>query len=215
MVFAVQAAAAQGNAPATIVFHYERQGMPVPVYTITLHEDGTGTYAFKRVAQPAPEGARAAAVQALPEGDGTQPISVSSATTAHLFEAIRGTDHFRARCDSKAKNIADTGTKTLEYTGSDGHAACTYNYTENKPVIAVTDTFLGMEEMLEFGARLDHEHLYDRLGLDSEMQKLVQAIKDKQAIEVSTIAPTLQSIADDPQVIERVRVQAGKLLAMR
>jgi hypothetical protein len=46
------------------------------------------------------------------------------------------------------------------------------------------------------------------------MNSLVAAVKDKNAIEVQTIAPTLQSIVNDGAVIERVRVAAGRLLQM-
>ena len=201
----------QPNAPATIVYHFERVGLPVPVYTITLHEDGTGTYAGTRMAVPI--GNNPAEVQE-PNSSISGTISVSPVTTAKVFEEIRTTGHL-AHCDTKLKNVADSGTKTLDYTGSDGHAACTYNYTESKPIVAITEIFQGIQEMLEFGARLEHEHRYDRLGLDAEMQKLVNEIKEKRAVEVLTIAPTLKSIAEDSQVIERVRVQAAKLLAMR
>jgi hypothetical protein len=197
------------TAPATITYHFERPGLPIPSYTYTLHEDGSGS--FKGMYQPAP--AKWSTV-AAPAMEMNIPLTLSAATAEKVFEAVRSTDHFHSRCESKAKNIADTGTKTIDYTGADGHATCTYNYTENKAVQSVTETFAAITTTLDMGRQLDFNHRYDRLGLDALMNSLMAAVKDKNAIEVQLIAPTLQSIATDGAVIERVRVAAGKLLQM-
>ena len=196
---------------ATLVYHLERPGGPVPIYTFTLREDGSGTYTATHPAA----GDATAGASTGPNIEFTAAYTLSPTTTARLFLDIRGTDHFRSRCESKAKNVANTGAKTIEYTGPDGHASCTFNYTENKAVAATSDTFAGIETTLEFGRELDHLHRYDRLGLDSEMTKFATAIKEKTALEAPAIAPILESIAQDNQVIERVRLQAGKLLQMR
>ncbi len=193
---------AQTAGPATISYHFERTGMPVPVYTFTVHEDGSGSYKATYTAT----GGNGVS------GEVETAISLTPATTAKLFQLVRSTDHFRSKCESKAKNIADSGAKTLDYSGPDGHASCSYNYTENKSVEAMTETFAGIETTLEMGQQLDFKHRYDRLGLDALMNSLVAAVKDKSAIELQTITPTLRSIAGDMQVIERVRVAAGRLL---
>jgi len=205
-----QGTAPQASAPdAQIVYHYERPGLPVPTYTFTLHEDGRGSYKASYVPPPASNSVVAPAPVAT---EVNTHITLTPATTAKLFEEIRGTDHFRKQCESKAKNVADTGWKTIEYTGPDGRATCTYNYTENKALVAVTEIFGGIATMMDMGRQLEFDRRYDRLGLDAKMTALVAAIKDKSALEVQTIAATLRSIAEDPQVIERVRVQAGRLI---
>ncbi len=206
----MMAGSAQGQAAgAAIVYRYERPGLPIPSYTYTLHEDGSGD--FHAVYQPGPvQGAATAA----PATEMNIAITLSAATTARVFQAVRSTDHFRSRCESKAKNVADSGTKTIEYSGPDGKASCTYNYTENKAVQSVTETFAAITMTLDMGRQLDFDHRYDRLGLDALMTTLVGALKEKNAIEVQTIAPVLQSIVNDGGVIERVRVAAGKMLQM-
>jgi hypothetical protein len=203
---------AQSASPgaATIVYHFDRPGLPVPSYTFTVHEDGSGTFH----ATLEPLRAEGMGVAPAPATETTVPIILTAGTTAKLFEEVRGTDHFRNRCESKAKNVADTGSKTIDYDGPDGHASCTFNYTENKALKSITETFAAITETLEFGRRMEYDHRYDRLGLDAEMTLLVAAVKDKSALEVQTIAPTLKSIAMDGAVIERVRVAAGKLLQM-
>ena len=63
-----------------------------------------------------------------------RPITLSPATVAKIFKQARALDHFNVACDSKAKNIANTGKKTLSYVGADGQGSCVYNYSDNKNV---------------------------------------------------------------------------------
>jgi hypothetical protein len=123
-------------------------------------------------------------------------------------------DRFNVQCASKAKNIADTGTKTLSYSAPDGSGSCTYNYSENKDVQSLTEIFEGMAETMDEGRQLDHLHRYDRLGLDSAMTFLAEEVTAGHALEVGTIAASLRSIAEDADVMQRVRARARTLLAL-
>jgi hypothetical protein len=208
-------AAAQPPAGETLVFHFERAALPVPAYTFTLHQDGTGTYAASYAAASAPVSKFAPTypqAQAAPPVETTRQIALSAKTTALLFERVRSTDHFRSGCESKLKNIADTGAKTITYTTPDGSAHCTYNYTENKTIAAITETFQGIAQTLDDGRSIDLKHRYDRLGLDQELVQLADQVKDGRALEVATIAPVLQALCDDQQVMDRVRKRAAGLL---
>lgn len=187
---------------AVITFQLERPGVPVPSYTFTVHEDGRGSYA---ATYPA------AGYSTGPETV-TLPLHLRGATTAALFQKVRSTDHLRGGCESRAKNIANTGMKTLTYTGPDGTAGCTFNYTENKVVSSVTEMFLGMAYTLDSGRMLQRKQRFDHLGLDREMNLLVDGVRDGKALEVANIAPVLQSLADDTALMERVRSRAAKLL---
>ena len=138
---------------------------------------------------------------------------ISQATADRIFALGRKLDRFNIACASKAKNIADTGTKTLTYTASDGSGSCTYNYSESKEVQAETEILEGIAETLDEGRQLDHLHRYDRLGLDDAMTLLTQEVSTGRALEVGTIAACLRSIADDADVIQRVRARARTLLA--
>ena len=203
------------QAPATLTFHFERPGLPVPDYTLTLHPDGTGTYAAQYA--PAPPqtsrfgGVDAGAVAAPEHVD--MPILLSDATTARLFEQARTAGYFEHPCESKAKNIANTGKKVLSYTGPDATGSCTYNYTDNKLIAGLTDTFFGIAYTLEEGHTLAASHRFDHLGLDAEMIQFTEAVKQGRALEIGAIAPILRSIAEDPQLLDRVRARATQLLA--
>ena len=207
----------QPQTAATLTFHFERPGLPVPVYTLALHPDGSGSYTAQYA--PVPQqtsrygGTDASAPpQETPESV-TLPIQLSQATTATLFERARTVGYFQHPCEAKAKNIADTGRKVLTYAGPDATGSCTFNYTENKLIAGMTDTFFGVAYTLEEGHTLAASHRFDHLGLDSEMIQFAQAVKEGRALEVGVIAPILRSIAEDSQLIERVRARATQLLA--
>ena len=67
---------------------------------------------------------------------------------------------------------------------------------------------------MDEGRKLEHLHRYDRLGLDAEMISFSQDVSAGRALELGIISPCLRSIADDAEVIQRVRAQAAKLLAL-
>ncbi len=141
-------------------------------------------------------------------------FTVSSATAHKIFALARGLDKFNMACASKAKNIADTGKKTLVYKGSDGEGSCTYNYSESKGVTQVTAIFQGIAETMDTGRRLDHLHRYDRLGLDAALASLAEEVTAGRALELGTIEPTLRAIAADADVMTRARSKAAALLAL-
>ena len=189
-------------------FQFERVGLPVPRYTIEVREDGTGRYQADE-ASTAPSGS-SAAVQYGKHID--RPITLSPATVTKIFKLARSLDRFDIACDSKAKNIANTGKKTLTYAGPDGRGSCVYNYSENKSVSALTDMFFAIAFTLDEGRRMEFLHRYDRLGLDAEISSLAQEEKEGRALELGTIAPTLSAIENDTALIQRVRLQAARLL---
>lgn len=209
------AAAAQQS--PTLTFHFERPGLPVPEYTLAVHPDGSGTYAAQYAGlSPQPSrfgGVDAGASASVTPESVTLPIQLSAPTAAKLFERARTVGYFEHPCESKAKNIANSGTKMLTYAGPDGRGSCTFNYTENKLVAGLNETFAGIAYTLEEGHTLASRHRFDHLGLDSEMTQLAEAVKAGRALEVGVIASVLRSIADDPQLLERVRARAAELLA--
>ncbi len=202
------AAPGSGTKPQ-VVFAFERQGLAVPKYRFTIHSDGSAVY--EGDALPV---AIDGAVAAGPAQPFRSEVDITPATADRIFALGRKLDRFNIACASRAKNIADTGTKTLSYTAPDGSGSCTYNYSENKDVQALTDIFLGMAETMNEGRELDFLRRYDRLGLDDAMTFLAQEVSAGRALEVGTIAASLRSIADDADVMQRVRARARTLLAL-
>jgi len=193
---------------AAVSFQFDRTGLPVPHFTLWIREDGTGRYQADQAETPAT--ATSMRGQAAQHIDRT--VNLTRGTVAKIFKAARASNYFNIECASKAKNIADTGKKTLTYTGPDGSGSCTYNYSENKTIDMLTNTFLAIAYTLDEGRRLAVLHRYDRLGLDAEMSLLLQEVGAGRALELGTIAPALAAIVDDTAVIQRVRLRAQKLL---
>jgi hypothetical protein len=140
-------------------------------------------------------------------------MKFSPATAEIIFKTARSLDYFNIPCASKAKNIADTGKKTLSYTGPDGHGSCLYNYSENKSVTQLTETFQAIAFTMDEGRKLEFMHRYDRLGLYSEMDTLIHEVEEKRALEIGNITPALTAIVADEALMQRVREKAAKLLA--
>jgi hypothetical protein len=208
VIHAQQPAAAFSPATPTFSFSFERPGVPVPSYILVIAQDGTGRYAGTETGEPA----RASDPPLAPQPFGRE-FNVSRATANKIASLARDLHNFNMECASKAKNIADTGKKRLSYMGPDGQGSCTYNYTENKDVQALTDLFQGIAEAMDEGRRLDLLRRFDRLGLDAAVTFLAQQATDGRALELETIAPSLRAIADDAEVMQRVRTKAATLLA--
>jgi hypothetical protein len=191
-----------------VSFQFDRTGLPVPRFTLRLREDGTGRYEADQGEIPATANSmRGQAAQHI-----DQSITLTSPTVSKIFKAARSVNHFNIECASKLKNIADTGKKTLTYTGTDGSGSCLYNYSENKSVDTLTNTFLAIAYTIDEGRRLAFLHRYDRLGLDAEMISFGQELDAGRALELGTISSTLAAIADDNALIQRVRLKAQKML---
>jgi hypothetical protein len=204
-----QASVDSVKAIAAVSFQFDRPGLPVPHFTLELREDGTGRY-------QADQAERASTTNGIRGEEAKhvdRTLQLRPASVAKIFKAARDLNYFNLACASKAKNIADTGKKTLTYIGADGRGSCLYNYSEDKKIETLTGTFLGVAYTMDEGRRLEFLHRYDRLGLDAEMNTLAQESEAGRALELGTIAPALSAIADDAAVMQRVRLLAAKLLA--
>jgi hypothetical protein len=204
----VPAPDAASTKPAEVSFQFDRTGLPVPRFTLRIREDGTGSYQADQAETPATSTSMRG--QAAKHID--RSVNLSRGTTAKIFKAARASDYFKIECESKAKNIANTGKKTLTYTGSDGSGSCTYNYSEIKTIDTLTNTLVAIAYTMDEGRRLEFLHRYDRLGLDAEMISLSQEAEAGRALELGNIAPALAAIADDTALIQRVRLRAQKML---
>jgi hypothetical protein len=200
--------AASPKNQAEISFQFDHMGLQVPHFTLRVREDGSGRY----VADQAEIAATANSMRGQAAQHVDRTVNLTSATVTKIFKAAKAANHFNIECESKAKNIADTGKKTLNYTGADGSGSCTYNYSENKTIDLLTNTFLAIAFTIDEGRRLEFLHRYDRLGLDAEMISFSQELEAGRALELGTISPTLAAIADDTAVIQRVRLRAVKML---
>jgi hypothetical protein len=108
--------------------------------------------------------------------------------------------------------VAFQGLKRLSYSGPEGSGACEYNYSKDKEIEALGNSLMGVEYTIMSGARMEKLLQHDRLGLDQELDNLVSAAHEGNAVELGAIRETLTRIASDEQVMERVRRKARLLL---
>ena len=79
-----------------------------------------------------------------------------------------------------------------ELRGPQGQGSCTFNYSRDKEIQALGDSLVGVAETLREGARLEMLLQHDRLGLDKEMEYIVEASKDGRLRQVCTISGILE-----------------------
>lgn len=185
-----------------LVASYDRPGVPVPKWSFEIAPSGRVSYTSEH----------AAGVHALLEG----PIVFTlSRDTASRLQQLLIDSHGLQPCETKTKNLARMGMKTLEYqAGTEPAAQCSFNYTDNKPLGAAAELLIAVSYTLEQGATLEWLHRYDRLGLDVAMTQLATAAHEGHARELQAIRPTLQSLVDDEAVLDRVRQKAAALLSV-
>jgi hypothetical protein len=184
-----------GGVRQEISFHFESPLAPVPDYTIAVNADGTGKYWM------GDENSAAKRVSAL---------TITAATVAKIFAAKEFI--VPDKCETHLKNIAHTGKKTFTFHDNDEVTVCVFNYSDDEKINAVATTFQEIAYALQEGEKLKHDHRFDHLGLDADLDALLAAAKDGSVIELQNIAAVLQSIVDDDEIMSPSRRKAKSLL---
>ena len=189
-----------------IRFSFEHAQLDPAFYTLVVREDGSGHYRSSPGASSSPGS----------DGFASSPVDrdivIRDPLLSSLFQTARSQHFFAMECEAPDSHIAFTGKKTVAYTGSDGRGECSYNWSRDKRLNQLADDFMAVAFTLHEGSRLAIEHVHSRLSLDSELESLQDAVKDRRALEIENIAPELQAIAADPAVMTRARNRARALL---
>jgi hypothetical protein len=200
------AASARAQTAARIVYTFSHPQLQPATYTITVDESGAGHFTSQPGSAPSDD------------SDGILPapvdrsIVLDDALRADLFSYARSHAFFNSRCDRGQASLAFVGNKTLAYTGSDGHGTCAFVWAGDPVLQRLADQLNAVAFTVEVGRRLDVEVQHDRLGLDAELASLQDAVKERRASDLPNIANELQTIAGDPQVMDRARKRAQALL---
>jgi len=141
-----------------------------------------------------------------------QDFTMSEASLQKIFGAARATDYFHGEFETKQKNIARTGTKTLQYHSPSIDGSTTYNHSPNPNIQQLTKLFQAIALTIDYGRKLAFGYRFDKLGMDSRLQELTDLHAKGLAEEMQAIAPILRKIADDPDVMNIARLQAKQLL---
>jgi hypothetical protein len=174
-------------------------------WTLTLQADGSGHFTSQM--GKTPEGD----TQSVDAPSVDRDVQLSAGFIAHVFSVAHRHNLFNQGCESHLK-VAFEGWKKFSYTGPGGSGSCTFNYSKDKEIEELGGSFQAVAETIVEGARLEKLLQHDRLGLDKEMGYLVDAAGSGRALEICTIRQILVRLADDDDVLERVRKRARFLL---
>ncbi|HKN22934.1 MAG TPA: hypothetical protein VJX73_16030 [Terracidiphilus sp.] len=201
--------AATGQAPSaadpTFQLDFSNSGLSPSQWTLTLRPDGSGH--FRSQAAKPTDDAKQDIVPPAVDRD----IQVSAAYAGRVFAAAERHKWFKEPCESHLK-VAFQGWKTLTYSGPQGQGSCTFNYSKDKEIENLGESLEAVAETILEGARMELLLQHDRLGLDAEMEFLVEAVDDGRAQQVCVIREILEQLAQDETVLERVRKRARMLL---
>ena len=197
----------QGSAHAGAVIRvdFSNPGLTPSKWTVELHSDGSAHF------HSDPGANTAAALHEIEPGPIDRDIQLSREFVDRAFETARRHKFFDMGCDSHLK-VAFQGWKTLSYSGPDGRGTCAFNYSKNNDIQSLSDSFVAVASTVVEGARLELLLQHDPLGLDKEMEFLKEASEDGRLKEMCAIQPILSKLADDTDVMERVRRRARMLL---
>jgi hypothetical protein len=195
----------RGQTPAVFEAEFTNEQLLPAHWTLKLHPDGSGQFDAWG-GQPSKDEANT-----ILAGDVHRPIQLSAAFTEHVFATAKLRRLFAFPCESHMK-VAFQGWKRLTYTGPEGSGTCEYNYSKDKEIEELGNSLLGVEFTIMSGARMEKLLQHDRLGLDAELDGLVDAVHEGNAIETGAIQDILTRIASDEGILERARRKARLLL---
>jgi hypothetical protein len=181
-------------------------------YTILVDSSGTGRYVSRASAKEPEQAGHADAPQADPDFE--LQFDVSSATRDLLFQLAKDANYFAGDYEYKAHRVAFTGKKVLTYAGPGKTFQTTYNWSENKAIDRLTRLFQGISNTIEHGRKLQFLRRFDKLGLEAELKGMEALAANNELEEIQIIAPTLENIANDVNILNIARQRARRLLAL-
>ena len=191
---------AQQSLP-TIVYEQTFHGSEPEHYVISVTSDCRGTYkSDQKLTDSADDSFHF-------------DFTLTPLNCAKIFDLTKRARYFEGQIDSKRKNIASTGMKTLSYKDAQKTTKATYNYSPILEVQELTAIFQSLAATMEFGRCLEYDHHYQKLALDEDLERMEESSATGVLQEISAIAPILQKIIDDPSIMNVVRVRAQRLLA--
>jgi hypothetical protein len=200
------AARDQATQQATVVVDFTDPGLNPAHWRLTLHPDGSGHFRSEMGKPPA------GGLQEIETPDVDRDVQLSPEFAERVFDMAARHHSFNEKCESRLK-VAFQGWKTFSYKGPDGSGSCTFNYSKDKEIESLSDMVGAVAETILEGERLEVLLAHDRLGLDREMEFLVDAASTGRAQQIGAIRDILSRLAQDDDVMERVRKRARLLLA--
>ncbi|HEV2135647.1 MAG TPA: hypothetical protein VGR47_15535 [Terracidiphilus sp.] len=203
LIVGVQHSAGQTQTE-TVKVDFSNPALAPSHWTLTIHPDGSGHFTSYGGEMPGGN-------SDMKSPPVNRDVHLSQAFADQVFQTAYRHKLFKEKCESNLK-VAFQGEKTLSYDGPKGDGACTFNYSKDRDIQALGESMIAVEQTIMEGARLELLLKHDPLGLDEEMNFLVQAAKDGRAQQICAIKGILVQLANDPNVLDGVRKRADLLL---
>jgi hypothetical protein len=192
----------QAPDPPVVTFTLDFPGSQPEHYSLRVQSDGAAHYQSSG--------------RLSPDSDETDSFDLdftaSPATRQKIFALAAKAGYFQKDLDSRHKNLAFTGKKTLSYKDGTRSGESTFNYSSQPAVLELTNLFQDLSTTLEFGRRLHYDHRYQKLALDEELKRMEEMARTSPLVELTAIAPILQQIIGDATVMNVSRARAQRLL---
>jgi hypothetical protein len=208
VLFVAGPAHAQQSGVATVAFSCDFPGSNPSHYGFSVTSARNASY----ISDGKLTNASASDGSSNDDGPFRMDFALSLATAVHIFDLAKTARYFEGNVDSKKKNIASTGDKTLMYRDPAKSNIANYNYSSIPAVQELTTLFQDLSSLVEFGRRLDYEYRYQKLALDEELKRMEDTMAQDVRPDLPAAVPILQKIADDSSVIITVRARAQRLL---
>ncbi len=206
LMLGVAAARMQAAQMNELRLEYSNPNLAPAQWTLVMWPDGRAHFHAERGTAKDPDKDQASMEPAVIDRD----VQVSGEFAGRMFAMIEQHPPQAGQCENRSK-VAFQGLKTLQFRGPDGEQSCTFNYAKERVVGEVADELVSVAATLIEGERLRMIWQHDPLGLDKQIQFMMEAAADGRLQQICTIRETLAQLAADPGVMERVRKRAGKL----
>ncbi len=200
------ATGASSSAIPVVFVDFSNPSLSPSHWTLSIHPDGSGHFRSEMGKVAADSG------EEMQVPNVNRDIQLSRSFAETVFETAQHHAWFNEKCESHLK-VAFQGIKTLSYLGPEGKGSCAFNFSRDKEIQGLGDSFVAVAETILEGVRLEMLLEHDPLGLDKEIKSLSEAAQDGRAQQICVIRGILERLAQDDNVMEMVRRRARTLLA--
>lgn len=210
---------ASPSAKEVVFFSFHNSRLEPPDYTFQVARDCSAIYTANPGQQEAKPDADAdpqadrEAQEAQEQGE-RREVRFSEGTCTAIFDLAKALGYFKGDFEFRKHKVAYSGDRVLGYFAPGMSNKTQFTWSDNPRIQQLSATFEGISATLEAEPKLKHLRRYDRLGLNEALKGLESQAAGGWLRELHLIAPELQSIANDGQIMNIARERARHLLAM-
>jgi hypothetical protein len=188
--------AADKTGTARLAYTRVLKGSSPEYISVTVNANGSGTFDGRQLADP------------------PKPMSfkLTAATAQRLFSLAAEMNNFQAIDLESHRNVANLGEKTFTYERDGKKSSATFNYTQRKEAVELSETFERIATVEEHVQRLQFAIKYDPLSLPGDLLRVQIDLANKALADPEMMVPTLEEIARNPRFMHLAQERAQDIL---